>query len=165
MGGQLYRRDRISAGVQRLFHAGSHQPESEFLPPADVDAAARHLARGCDSAVVVGPGDHYPAAAIMPDAPVFRVVCGADWFHIDGASGALLEKLDPSRRVYRWLYGALHTLNFPILTARPALRTFVIVLLCGCGFAFSLTGVVIAWRRLRLCFRPSADALFLTSSY
>jgi hypothetical protein len=154
-GGQLYRRERISAGVQRLFHAGSHQPESEFLPLADVDAAARHLARGCDSAVVVGPGDHYPAAAIMPDAPVFRVVCGADWFHIDSASGALLEKLEPSRRVYRWLYGALHTLNFPILTARPALRTFIIVLLCGCGFAFSLTGVVIAWRRLRSCFRPS----------
>ena len=155
-GGQLYRRDRISAGVQRLFHTGSNQPESEFLPPADVDAAARHLTRGCDSAVVVGPGDRYPAAAIMPEAPVFRVVCGADWFDIDGASGALLEKLDPSRRVYRWLYGALHTLDFPVLTARPALRAFVVVLLCSCGFVFSMTGVVIAWRRLLLRFRAPA---------
>ena len=99
--------------------------------------------------------DHYPSAAIMPAAPVFRVVCGADWFDIDGASGALLEKLDPSRRAYRWLFGALHTLNFPVLMARPMLRTFIIVLLCGCGFAFSLTGVVLAWRRLRSsCFRP-----------
>ena len=154
-GGQLYRRERISTGVQRLFGAGSHQSESEFLPPADVEAAARHLARGCDSAAVVGPGDHYPSATIMPAAPVFRVVCGADWFDIDGASGALLEKLDPSRRAYRRLFGALHTLNFPVLMARPMLRTFIIVLLCGCGFAFSLTGVVLAWRRLRSCFRPS----------
>ena len=118
-GSQLYRRERISTGVQRLFGTGSHQSESEFLPPADVEAAARHLARGCDSAAVVGPGDHYPSATVMPAAPVFRVVCGADWFDIDGASGALLEKLDPSRRAYRWLFGALHTLNFPVLMARP----------------------------------------------
>jgi len=47
----------------------------------------------------------------------------------------------------------LHTLDFPVLTARPALRTALIVALCGCGFIFSLTGVVIAWRRLLACFR------------
>lgn len=89
----------------------------------------------------------------MPDAPVFRVVCGTDWYHIDGSDGALLEKLDASRRSYRWLYGGLHTLNFPALTARPMLRTALIVGLCGCGFVFSLTAVVIAWRRLLSYFR------------
>jgi hypothetical protein len=154
-GGRIYRRESGGAGEQRLLRAGSDQAETEFLRPAEVDAAASHLARGCDGAVVIGSGDHYAAATIMPDAPVFRVVCGDVWFHIDGANGALLEKLDSSRRVYRWLYGALHTLNFPVLTARPALRTSIIVLLCGFGFAFSLTGVVIAWRRLRSCFRPT----------
>jgi hypothetical protein len=152
-GGRIYRRESGGAGEQRLLRAGSDRAETEFLQSAEVDAAASHLAPGCDGAVVIGPGDSYAAVAIMPDAPVFRVVCGDVWFHIDGANGALLEKLDSSRRVYRWLYGALHTLNFPVLTARPALRTSIIVLLCGFGFAFSLTAVVIAWRRLFACFR------------
>ena len=39
----------------------------------------------------------------MPGAPVYRLVCGDVWYHIDGASGAALEKLDSSRRAYRWV--------------------------------------------------------------
>ncbi len=88
----------------------------------------------------------------MPNTPIYRLVCGDDWFHIDASSGALLEKLDSSRRAYHWLFGALHKLDFPVLTARPALRTALIVVLCGLGFVFSLTAVVIAWRRLLCCF-------------
>ena len=88
----------------------------------------------------------------MPNAPVYRSVCGSVWFHIDGASGAILERLDPSRRAYRWFYSALHTMDFPVLSARPMLRSALIVIFCGFGFVFSLTGVVIGWRRLRLQF-------------
>ena len=47
------------------------------------------------------------------------------------------------------LYGALHALDFPALAARPALRGALVIGLCACGLAFSLTGCVIAWRRLR----------------
>jgi hypothetical protein len=47
------------------------------------------------------------------------------------------------------LYGTLHALNFPALAARPALRSALIIGLCACGLVFSLTGCVIAWRRLR----------------
>lgn len=50
----------------------------------------------------------------------------------------------------RKLYGTLHTLGFPALTACPTLRSALIVSLCGLGLAFSLTGCVIAWRRVRL---------------
>jgi PepSY-associated TM region len=53
----------------------------------------------------------------------------------------------------RKLYGELHALSFPALTARPVLRSALIVVLCGCGLAFSLTGCVIAWRRLRQAMR------------
>jgi hypothetical protein len=62
----------------------------------------------------------------------------------------LLQKPDPSRRVYRWAYGALHTLDFPFLTLHPKLRAALIVALCALGFAFSVTGMVLAVRRLRL---------------
>ncbi len=51
--------------------------------------------------------------------------------------------------MYRWLYQALHTLDFPALAMRPALRTTLITLLCLMGACFSVTATVIAWRRLR----------------
>jgi hypothetical protein len=112
------------------------------------------MALACRAPVVIDAGDDYAVAAAMPDAPVFRSVCGGVWLDFDGSSGTLLQRLDSSRRAYRWLYGALHTLDFPVLKARPAALTMLIVALCGCGFVFSLTGVVIAWRRLLSCFRP-----------
>ena len=43
--------------------------------------------------------------------------------------------------------------DFPTLLAHPVLRTLLIVGLCALGFAFSITGVVIGWRRLRLPLR------------
>ena len=48
-----------------------------------------------------------------------------------------------------WPLKSLHTLDFPPLDAHPLLRTIAIVTLCLCGLAFSLTGVVLAWRRVR----------------
>ena len=48
------------------------------------------------------------------------------------------------------LFRKLHTFDFPPLTSHPRLRSSLIVGLCLCGLAFSLTGVVLAWRRLRL---------------
>jgi hypothetical protein len=47
------------------------------------------------------------------------------------------------------LFRTLHTFDFEPLSSHPLLRTAAIVLLCLCGFAFSLTGVVLAWRKLR----------------
>ena len=71
---------------------------------------------------------------------------GFDWPGVP----AVLEKLDPSRRAYRWFYSALHTLDIPALMAAPAVRTVLVVALCTGGLVFSLTGVVIGWRRLRM---------------
>jgi hypothetical protein len=48
-----------------------------------------------------------------------------------------------------WPLKSLHTLDFPPLHAHPLLRTIVIVALCLCGFAFSVTGTVLAWWRVR----------------
>jgi hypothetical protein len=47
------------------------------------------------------------------------------------------------------LFRALHKLEFEPLASHQGLRTGVIIMLCLCGFAFSLTGVVLAWRRVR----------------
>jgi len=47
---------------------------------------------------------------------------------------------------------ALHTLDFPVLMAHPRLRDILVVGLCLLGLAFSVTGIVIGWRRLRSTF-------------
>src|SRR5580658_8942926 len=49
-----------------------------------------------------------------------------------------------------WPLRSLHTLDFALFASRPLLRSTVIVALCLCGVAFSLTGAVLAWRRLRM---------------
>jgi len=155
-GGRIYRRERFAADRQQLAvteaHTDSASRADALLSADEVNAIAGRLAPACNPAVAVASTDAY---ASLPDTPVFRLVCGDDWFEIDAASGQLLEKLDPSRRAYRWFYGALHTFDIPALLRRPGLRTALIVGLCGCGFVFSLTGVVMAWRRLRSCVERS----------
>ncbi len=56
-----------------------------------------------------------------------------------------------------WQLKSLHTLDFEPLGSHPLLRTCAIVTLCLCGFAFSITGVVLAWRRVRISSQAQAD--------
>jgi hypothetical protein len=153
-GQKFYRRERTGVATQLLFPiSGSDEtrPITEFLGPREVGAFVERLASGCKPPLTVNTDDNYAIASRMPNAPVYRSVCGDVWYHIDGADGTILERSDPSRRAYRWLYRELHTMDVPALTSRPMLRGALIVVLCGLGFAFSLTGVVVGWRRLRLC--------------
>ena len=125
--GRVYLVERIALTIQRMAIAAPSGDMTsrarEFLEIDELSAAAKHLARSCDAPFLIGGGDAYAPVPTMPKAPVFRVVCGDDWFQVDGASGALLEKLDSSRRAYRWLYSTLHTFDVPALKARPTLRT------------------------------------------
>jgi uncharacterized iron-regulated membrane protein len=134
---KFYRRDRTSLDAQLLVSLDSgidgFSPRREFLDSREISAFVERLASGCSPPVIVRADDNYAIGAPMPKAPVYRSVCDSLWFHIDGASGAILERLDPSRRAYRWFYSALHTMDFPILSARPTLRGALIVTLCGSG--------------------------------
>jgi hypothetical protein len=153
---KFYRRERTGLNTQLLFSGGTDASPTPpiFLNAQEVAALVERLAPGCDSPIIVDAQDNYAITSSMPAAPVYRSVGGDVWFHIDGASSATLERLDPSRRAYRWFYSALHTMDIPALAARPTLRSAVIETLCGCGLVFSLTSVVIGWRRLRLQVSP-----------
>ncbi|MFK4508684.1 PepSY domain-containing protein [Bradyrhizobium daqingense] len=149
--GDVYRRDRVSLGEQTLIRSGD-SPRDGGLPFLDVREVAEltaSLAAGCAAPSVLADNDAYPVQSIIPGAPVYRSHCGNLWFDIDGSDGRMLQRLDPSRRAYRWLYSALHTLDFPILLTHPRLRDVLIVGLCALGLVFSVTGIVIGWRRLR----------------
>jgi PepSY-associated TM region len=153
-GNEIYERERITVSEQKLRRLSAFDDEaSGFLSPDQVNAVFAHAVPGCTSTAAIQPGDPYPIDSDDVRAPVYRTICAEAWYHTDAASGANLERLDSQRRAYRWLYRALHTLDFPALMRQPELRTILIVVLCAVGFAFSVTGVVIAWRRLRLQLR------------
>ncbi|MCK1716668.1 PepSY domain-containing protein [Bradyrhizobium sp. 141] len=150
--GNVYRRDRIALDSQALARTeeASDAGQAGFLSAREVRGLTTRLAADYVGPAILASNDDYPARSAIQGAPVYRSRCGELWFDIDGADGNVLQRLDPSRRAYRWVYSALHTLDFPILMARPRLRDALIVGLCALGFAFSMTGVVIGWRRLRL---------------
>jgi uncharacterized iron-regulated membrane protein len=99
----------------------------------------------------IDPATTYALAEGWP-ASALRVTFGAPKLPdltVDGDSGRLLTMMDDSRAAYAWIYYALHTFNVPSLTTRPTLRKLVVLVPLLAGFLFSLTGVVIGWRRLR----------------
>lgn len=151
-GGRIYQRVRTGVDAQQLSVAvpASGAPTSSFLQTDQVNAVISRAVGGCSITKVVERDDAYFFASEVTPAPVYRTICGDVWYQIDGVNGANLEKLDAQRRAYRWLYRALHTFDLPALMARPGLRTSMIVVLCAFGTVFSFTGIVIAWRRLRL---------------
>jgi hypothetical protein len=153
LGGHFFRREQANLYSQSIFSVGSAPGNPQpFLSAAQVDTFVQPIEARCAAPVVVGVHDSYAMTSRVPGAPVYRSVCGDVWFHVDGGTGAMLERLDASRRSYRWLYSGLHTLDFPVLLDHPVARSVLIVGLCLLGFIFSVTGAVIGWRRLRLQF-------------
>ena len=86
------------------------------------------------------------------ELPVLRAVFdddGETWFHISPLTGDILGRIDDSRRTYRWLFNALHSLDFKLLLAyRPAWDA-VVIALSLLGAIVSISGVVLGWRYLR----------------
>jgi uncharacterized iron-regulated membrane protein len=83
--------------------------------------------------------------------PVLRVDladAGRTSLYIDPVDGRLLAKLDTSRRLYRWLYSAVHHWDFGLFR-NEWLWNGWIALWVSFGIALSATAVVLAWRRLR----------------
>ncbi|UZW56995.1 PepSY domain-containing protein [Sphingobium sp. JS3065] len=70
------------------------------------------------------------------------------WLHIDPATGALLGQIGSAGRGHRWLFNALHSLDFPWLLIWPPLRHILVWLLSSAGLAISVSAMVIGWRRL-----------------
>jgi hypothetical protein len=71
------------------------------------------------------------------------------WFHVDLATGELLNRLTVTGRLQRWLYNGLHSLDFIVLIRNRPLWDVVVIALSIAGFVFALTSVVVGWRRLR----------------
>lgn len=86
------------------------------------------------------------------ELPVLRAKFDDDaqtWFHISPVTGDILGRIDSSRRTYRWLFNALHSLDFQLLLKYRPAWDIVVWLLSILGTIVSVSGVVIGWRYLK----------------
>jgi hypothetical protein len=84
--------------------------------------------------------------------PVFRARFSdaeSTWYYIDATTSEILARSTQTDRVKRWLYNGLHSLDFRFLLANRPLWDIIVIFLSITGVIFSLTSLVIAWRRLR----------------
>jgi hypothetical protein len=84
--------------------------------------------------------------------PILRIEFddpGRTWLHMDPHTGAVVSRLDTTQRTKRWLFAMLHSWDWwPLLERRPLWDVLMIAGSLG-GFALSVSGVVIGWRRLQ----------------
>ena len=83
-------------------------------------------------------------------SPVLRVRYAnpeRTWLYMDPSRGGIVLKTDDTRRLRRWLYQGLHSLDFPFLYYERPLWDIVVIVLSIGGLALSATTLVPAWRR------------------
>lgn len=83
--------------------------------------------------------------------PVLRIAFDdpdGTWAYIDPEIGQVVGRSDDSRRLYRWLFNAVHSYDLVTLTGRRPLWDAVVWVLSIVGLVMSVSGVVVGWRRL-----------------
>ena len=96
--------------------------------------------------------DHYYDPRGIRSLPVLRVRYedpDRTWLYLDPARGGIVLRTDDTRRLRRWLYQGLHSLDFPFLYYERPLWDVVVIALSIGGAVVSATTLVPAWRRLR----------------
>jgi hypothetical protein len=139
------------AGISHLFLDAASPDTPLDRVPDGVLAAAVQAAWPGTGTPAIGPVESdglYALAEGMPAGTRAAEIGGAT-IYLDPILGKIVTVMDGSRRAYAWVYYALHTLNFPGLASRPLLRVAVVLILLSGGFIVSLSGVVIAAKRLR----------------
>ena len=156
LGGQAYLVARGAGGAPKVAQASG----SALLPPTTAftdDAlfgavSAAYPGRRIDRPTPIPAGDVYAnlrsSDGIGTDGTRIAVQDEArTTVYVNPVTGKVIEVMDTSRRAYRWLYFGLHTLDFPFLKNDGVWRSLMLALLAG-GFAFSVTGITVGWKRL-----------------
>ncbi len=142
-------------GVKRLDISGHVAPTSD----GELAQAAQRLAgdRAIAEQGLVNQEDAYYYARQRRRfdevvLPVYRVILKDDEqtrYYIDPNTGALLQRADSIGRWRRWLFSGLHRLDFTEwMRAQPFRDVLMWLTLLG-GLAASVTGVYLAFRRVR----------------
>ena len=151
---------RAAGGSSRLLSPGRCAPFREHEQASLLAAGAAMLphARVSDVFVQQAYDWHYYSRAEHTmgghqnrPLPVLRLQFddpAQTWLYLDPRSGAVVQRLNSHGRVKRWLFALLHSWDWqPLLARRPLWDLLLIVGSLG-GFAVSVSGVVLGWRRL-----------------
>lgn len=140
------------AGTPRRYDTHSMQPA-----PLDIAALERAAAELRPDApvrsaqLIDGPDAYYYEHHNARSWPVFRIEYDdpeKTRYYLDPVTGELLGKVDGTARAYRWLFNALHSLDFAsILRQRPIWDALMVLLLGGVAVV-SATGVYMGFRTL-----------------
>ena len=99
-----------------------------------------------------GDDEYYYSRHFMHQPlPAFRARfddAEATWYHIDALTGEVVNRLTRRGRLERWLFNGLHSLDFQFLRESRPLWDLTVILLSLAGLGFSITSIVIGWRRL-----------------
>ena len=129
-------RDGVAAGLDRAaIEAAASVPGGSLVSAARITAYDSYWS---------SHGDERPL-------PVLRLIFddpAATWLHVDPRDGTILNRLDRSGRVNRWLFDAPHRLDIPGLTLRPNARDAAQWVLNLFAMGIAATGLVAGWRRL-----------------
>lgn len=126
-----FSRDALQTAVQRI--AG------------DVPIANQTLRSEYDSYYYLR---HHRDPADRP-LPALRVeLADATQFYLDPQDGRLLIRQDGSRRVFRWLYSALHHWDIGFLYQRPLWDAWMLTWI-SLGLVVSTSAVVLGYRRIK----------------
>jgi hypothetical protein len=94
----------------------------------------------------------YPHGTDPRPLPVMRLRFddpATTWLHVDPRDGTILQRLDRSGRINRWLFDAAHRLDLPGLTGNRRLHDAAQWGLNLLAAGIAITGIVAGWRRLR----------------
>ena len=64
------------------------------------------------------------------------------WYYITASTGEILFRSTATKRMERWLYNGLHSLDFQVLLANRPLWDIVVIILSLAGIALSYTSLV-----------------------
>ncbi|WP_349743143.1 PepSY domain-containing protein [Roseateles cavernae] len=134
--------------------------QGQVLPQGLDEARLRTAAAGLQPEARViearwlhGPDLHYYALRHQTRAfPVYRVAfddAAGSVYYLDPRTARVALRVDQAGRWNRWLFNALHRWDFPPLAASVLGRDLVVTALSLLGAALSLSGCVLAWRRLQ----------------
>ena len=70
------------------------------------------------------------------------------WVHINLDDGHIVSVMDKSRRLYRWLFNGIHSLDLPGFSSKRPLWDIFMVVLMLIGTIFSITGLILAYKKL-----------------
>ena len=96
-------------------------------------------------------GYYYDPRGSRP-LPVLRIRYAdapGTWLYLDPARGGIVQRSVKVRRLQRWLYQGLHSLDFPFVYFKRPLWDITVVVLSIGGLVLSATTLLPSWRRLR----------------